>query len=84
MWCVLQVQQQIAQEYEQVKATTNTIQLFKVDTHVDRPIGEQFECCDKRDWTRKGCTPGLNNLSPVVTELFWPEINLSLGIWELL
>ncbi|XP_021940037.1 katanin p60 ATPase-containing subunit A-like 1 isoform X1 [Zootermopsis nevadensis] len=33
------VQQQIAQEYEQVKATTNTLQLLRVDTHVDRPIG---------------------------------------------
>jgi len=49
---VLQVQQQIAQEYEQVKATTNTLQLFKVDTHMDRPIGEQIECCDKRDWAQ--------------------------------
>jgi katanin p60 ATPase-containing subunit A1 len=46
---VLQVQQQIAQEYEQVKATTNTIQLFKVDTHADRSIGEQIECDDKMD-----------------------------------
>lgn len=52
MWCVLQVQQQIAQEYEQVKATTNTLQLFKVDTHMDRPIGEQIECCDKMDWVQ--------------------------------
>ncbi|XP_069695966.1 katanin p60 ATPase-containing subunit A-like 1 [Periplaneta americana] len=33
------VQQQIAQEYEQVKATTNTLQLFRVDTHGDRPLG---------------------------------------------
>lgn len=49
---MLQVQQQIAQEYEQVKATTNTLQLFKVDTHMDRPIGEQIECCDKRDWVQ--------------------------------
>jgi len=28
--------------------------------------------------------PGLKNWSPVVTEVFWPEINFSLGIWELL
>jgi katanin p60 ATPase-containing subunit A1 len=49
---MLQVQQQIAQEYEQVKATTNTIQLFKLDTHVDRPIGEHTECCDKEDWAQ--------------------------------
>jgi hypothetical protein len=49
---MLQVQQQIAQEYEQVKATTNTLQLFKIDTHVDRTIGEQIECCDKRDWAQ--------------------------------
>jgi hypothetical protein len=45
----LQVQQQIAQEYEQVKATTNTLQLFRVDTRVDRPIGEKMECCQERE-----------------------------------
>jgi hypothetical protein len=49
---VLQVQQQIAQEYEQVKATTNTLQLFKVDTHMDRPIGEHIKCCYMRDWAQ--------------------------------
>lgn len=40
---MLQVQQQIAQEYEQVKATTNTLQLLRVDTHVDRPIGKKVD-----------------------------------------
>jgi hypothetical protein len=36
---VLQVQQQIAEEYEQVKAITTTLQLFKVDGHQDKPLG---------------------------------------------
>lgn len=53
---MLQVQQQIAQEYEQVKATVNTLQLFRVDTHVDRPIGEKVECGGERDWTPEGST----------------------------
>ncbi|XP_071438871.1 katanin p60 ATPase-containing subunit A-like 1 [Hetaerina americana] len=34
-----QVQQQIVQEYERVKAITSTLQLFKGDSHVDRPLG---------------------------------------------
>ncbi|XP_065343646.1 katanin p60 ATPase-containing subunit A-like 1 [Cloeon dipterum] len=34
-----QVQQQIADEYEQVKGITNTLQLFKIDGHLDRPLG---------------------------------------------
>ncbi|XP_067013451.1 katanin p60 ATPase-containing subunit A-like 1 isoform X2 [Anabrus simplex] len=33
------VQQQIAQEFEQVKAMMKTLQLFKIDAHGDRPIG---------------------------------------------
>ncbi|KAJ8891931.1 hypothetical protein PR048_004490 [Dryococelus australis] len=32
------VQQQIAQEYEQMKAITSTLQLFRIDSQVDRPI----------------------------------------------
>ncbi|XP_063233836.1 katanin p60 ATPase-containing subunit A-like 1 [Bacillus rossius redtenbacheri] len=34
------VQQQVAQEYEQMKAITSTLQLFRIDAHVDRPIGQ--------------------------------------------
>ncbi|XP_015584934.1 katanin p60 ATPase-containing subunit A-like 1 isoform X2 [Cephus cinctus] len=33
------VQHQIVQEFERVKATSNTLQLFKVDTHIERTIG---------------------------------------------
>jgi len=36
----VQVQQQIASEYEHVKALTQTLQLFRSDSHVDRPIGK--------------------------------------------
>ncbi|XP_011498638.1 PREDICTED: katanin p60 ATPase-containing subunit A-like 1 [Ceratosolen solmsi marchali] len=34
-----QVQHQIVQEFEKVKATSSTLQLFKVDTHSERLIG---------------------------------------------
>ncbi|XP_059481351.1 katanin p60 ATPase-containing subunit A-like 1 [Neocloeon triangulifer] len=34
-----QVQQQIANEYEQVKGITNILQLLKADGHLDRPLG---------------------------------------------
>jgi hypothetical protein len=40
---LLQVQQQIAEEYEQVKAITTTLQLFKVDGHHDKPLGKFLE-----------------------------------------
>ncbi|PSN43604.1 Katanin p60 ATPase-containing subunit A-like 1 [Blattella germanica] len=33
------VQQQIAQEYEQVKGIMNTLQLYKMDPHSDRSVG---------------------------------------------
>lgn len=33
------VQHQIAQEFEKVKATSNTLQLFKIDTHGERLVG---------------------------------------------
>lgn len=36
----LKIQQQIAQEYEQVKALTNTLQLFRSDSHTERPLGK--------------------------------------------
>lgn len=36
------LQQQIVQEFEQVKATSNTLQLFKVDTHTERFLGTIF------------------------------------------
>lgn len=36
------VQHQIAQEFEKVKATSNTLQLFKVDTHGERLVGESL------------------------------------------
>lgn len=34
-----QVQHQIVEEFEMVKATSNTLQLFKVDAHTERLIG---------------------------------------------
>ena len=34
-----QMQHQIVQEFEKVKATSSTLQLFKVETHGDRLIG---------------------------------------------
>ncbi|XP_033228142.1 katanin p60 ATPase-containing subunit A-like 1 isoform X2 [Belonocnema kinseyi] len=34
-----QVQHQIVQEFEKVKATSNTLQLFKVDSHTERLLG---------------------------------------------
>ena len=33
------VQHQIVEEFEKVKATSSTLQLFKVDTHGDRLLG---------------------------------------------
>lgn len=33
------VQHQIVEEFEKVKATSNTLQLFKVDTHGERLLG---------------------------------------------
>ena len=33
------MQHQIAQEYERLKSVLNTLQLFKVDAQIDRPIG---------------------------------------------
>lgn len=33
------IQQQLAQEYEQLKSIMNILQLFRVDTHIDRAIG---------------------------------------------
>jgi hypothetical protein len=38
--CVLQVQQQIAEEYEQMKGIVSTLEVFKVDIQMDRPVGE--------------------------------------------
>lgn len=35
------VQHQIVQEFEEVKATSNTLQLFKVDTHAERLLGKK-------------------------------------------
>jgi hypothetical protein len=37
---VLQIQQQIAEEYERMKGIVNTLELFKVDIQVERPLGE--------------------------------------------
>uniref|UniRef100_A0A1B6JUQ1 Katanin p60 ATPase-containing subunit A1 n=2 Tax=Homalodisca TaxID=139475 RepID=A0A1B6JUQ1_9HEMI len=34
-----QIQRQVALEYEQLSAVTNTIQMFRLGTHIDRPIG---------------------------------------------
>nr|CAD7426227.1 unnamed protein product [Timema monikensis] len=51
------VQQQIAQEYEQVKATTNTLQLFKMDTHIDRPIGPALRSPAYEEPTRDWYNP---------------------------
>ncbi|KAL1138459.1 hypothetical protein AAG570_008523 [Ranatra chinensis] len=33
------VQHQIAQEYEKLKRIISTLQMFKIDAHIDRPIG---------------------------------------------
>jgi len=33
------VQHQIAEEFEKMKATSNTLQLFKIDTHGERVLG---------------------------------------------
>jgi hypothetical protein len=38
---MLQVQQQIAQEYEQMKAIVSILQMFKADIQVDRPLGKK-------------------------------------------
>nr|CAD7409256.1 unnamed protein product [Timema poppensis] len=51
------VQQQIAQEYEQVKATTNTLQLFKMDTHIDRPLGPALRSPAYEEPTRDWYNP---------------------------
>ncbi|XP_001601295.1 katanin p60 ATPase-containing subunit A-like 1 [Nasonia vitripennis] len=45
-----QVQHQIVQEFERVKATSSTIQLFKVDTHSERLIGSS--CLSYEEPTR--------------------------------
>ena len=37
-----QVQHQIVQEFEKVKATSSTLQLFKVDSHSERLIGTYY------------------------------------------
>jgi hypothetical protein len=37
---VLQVQQQIAEEYEGMKGIVSTLEMFKVDIQMDRPVGE--------------------------------------------
>lgn len=37
------VQHQIAEEFEKVKATSNTLQLFKVDTHAERLVGTAID-----------------------------------------
>jgi hypothetical protein len=42
---MLQVQQQIAQEYEQLKAIVSILQMFKADFQVDRPLGEKKRKC---------------------------------------
>lgn len=34
-----QIQQQIAGEFEQLKAVMNTLQMYRTDSHTDRPIG---------------------------------------------
>lgn len=36
------VQHQIVEEFEKVKATSNTLQLFKVDTHGERLLGSKI------------------------------------------
>ena len=40
-----QVQHQIVQEFEKVKATCNTLQLFKVDSHTERLLGKYAMKC---------------------------------------
>jgi len=37
------VQHQIVEEFEKVKATSNTLQLFKVDTHGERLLGSTIK-----------------------------------------
>jgi hypothetical protein len=38
--CVLQIQQQIVEEYERMKILGNVVEMIKVDLQVDRPVGE--------------------------------------------
>lgn len=38
------VQRQVSQEYEQIKVMMNTLQLFKMDSHPDKPIGLNLAC----------------------------------------
>ncbi|XP_014612395.1 PREDICTED: katanin p60 ATPase-containing subunit A-like 1 [Polistes canadensis] len=60
------VQHQIVQEFEKVKATSNTLQLFKVDTHGDRIIGTS--CLSFEEPTRDPTSWPYNN-----TDVSWNQ-----------
>ncbi|XP_014238866.1 katanin p60 ATPase-containing subunit A-like 1 [Trichogramma pretiosum] len=73
-----QVQHQIVQEFEKVKATSSTLQLFKVDSHNDRLIGPQ--CISYEDTSRDSamwsCGPSANwTPTPPRDPDVWPPLS---------
>lgn len=72
------VQHQIVQEFEKVKATSNTLQLFKVDTHGERLLGTSclsFEepTRDPTLWTYNNSDSSWNQ-TPARDPDVWPPL----------
>ncbi|KAJ8670252.1 hypothetical protein QAD02_001511 [Eretmocerus hayati] len=75
-----QVQTQIIQEFEKVKATSSTLQLFKLDSHSDRLIGTPCLPYEEptRDSAMWSCGPS-NNWAPMPSRDpdVWPPLSPS-------
>lgn len=73
------VQHQIVEEFEKVKSTSNTLQLFRVDTHSERLIGSSCVAFEEptRDPTLWSCAgPGGGWSQPVVRDPdVWPPLS---------
>ncbi|XP_011252367.1 katanin p60 ATPase-containing subunit A-like 1 isoform X2 [Camponotus floridanus] len=64
------VQHQIVQEFEEVKATSNTLQLFKVDTHAERLLEPTR---DPALWSYGNSEPSWNQ-TPARDPDVWPPL----------
>ncbi|XP_065223642.1 katanin p60 ATPase-containing subunit A-like 1 isoform X2 [Planococcus citri] len=76
------IQQQVAQEYEQLKSTMNTLQLFKVDTLNDRVIGPAAHL--KKNMAFNNQFSPLNNFgSQMLNDLdVWPSVEDDPDVWS--
>ncbi|KAE8751088.1 hypothetical protein FOCC_FOCC002173 [Frankliniella occidentalis] len=74
------VQQQIAHEYEQVKTLTNTLQLFRSDSHTDRPLASVIRSQPYEEPTRDAAVSWFNS-GPKDPDVWPPPPDRDPDVW---